>query len=56
MYTVCIFATLEVFIAQLKKYKALESNVEFLSEFSIMGNKTMDFANNSFSALMQCQT
>ena len=38
-------ATLEVFIAQLKKYKALESNVEFLSEFSIMGNKTMDFAN-----------
>ena len=38
-------ATLDVFMAQLKKYNNLENNVEFLSEFSIMGNKTMDFAN-----------
>ena len=38
-------ATLEVFIAQLEKYENLENNVEFLSNFSIMGNKTMDFAN-----------
>ena len=38
-------ATLEVFLAQLEKYDTLENNVDFLSEFSIMGNKTMDFAN-----------
>ncbi len=38
-------ATMEVFLAQLEKYDSLESNVEFLSEFSIMGTKTLDYAN-----------
>ncbi len=38
-------ATLDVFLAQLNKYETLENNVAFLSEFSIMGQKTFDFAN-----------
>jgi len=38
-------ATLDVFLAQLNRYDNLEKNVDFLSDFSIMGSKTMDYAN-----------
>ncbi len=38
-------ATLDVFMAQIEKYETLENNIDFLSDFSIMGNKTLDFAN-----------
>ena len=37
-------ATYEVLLAQLKKYEELESNVNFLSEFSIRGGKFADLA------------
>ncbi len=39
-----ITATLEVLEAQLDRYDELENNIDFLSEFSTMGNKTLDFA------------
>ena len=37
-------ATYEVLLAQLKKYKELENNIDFLSEFSEKGGKSADIA------------
>ena len=37
-------ATYEVLLAQLKKYKELENNIDFLSEFSERGGKSADIA------------
>jgi len=39
-----ITATLEVLEAQLDHYDDLENSIDFLSEFSTMGTKTLDFA------------
>ncbi len=39
-----IVATLEVLEAQLDHYDDLENSIDFLSEFSTMGGKTLDFA------------
>ncbi len=39
-----ILATVEVLEAQLDRYSELENNVDFLSEFTHMGTKTLDFA------------
>ena len=39
-----ITATLEVLEAQLDHYDELENSIDFLSEFSTMGAKTLDFA------------
>lgn len=39
-----IVATLEVLEAQLDRYEELENSIEFLSDFSKMGSKTLDFA------------
>ena len=38
-------ATLDVFLAQIDRYKELENNIEYLSEFSKAGNKALDYAN-----------
>lgn len=39
-----ILATVEVLEAQLNRYSELENNIDFLSEFTHMGAKTLDFA------------
>lgn len=39
-----ILATVEVLDAQLERYSELENNIDFLSEFTHMGAKTLDFA------------
>lgn len=39
-----ILATVEVLEAQLKKYPEIEKNINYLDDFSKIGNKTLDFA------------
>lgn len=38
-------ATLDVLLAQIDKYKELENNIDYLSEFSKAGKRAVDYAN-----------